>query len=146
MLWYWRWIIWKMGNSPQAAHGLPSFTITYRSLPSWGGNMPAKTVLPPKMRPITSILFKANSFWFPSSSALGVCGVTASYRCFPQSLLLWASGQNSTVAGNSRSAPAWASARINQSIRGGSFGLLRKPHEAVNLISNGSHLLASSVP
>lgn len=30
--------------------------------------MPAKIVLPPKTRPITFILFKANSFWFPPSS------------------------------------------------------------------------------
>lgn len=48
------------------------FTIIYCSLPSWRGNVPVKIVLPPKMRPIAFILFKANSFWFPPSSDPGV--------------------------------------------------------------------------
>lgn len=93
-------------------------TITHWSLPSGGGNMPAKIVLPLKKRPITLTLFQANSFWFPPSSDSRLGRVTASYT-FPHSLLIQISGQKSIMAGNSRSDPEWVLAcnpSINQSI------------------------------
>lgn len=147
MLWYWRWIIWKTGNSPQTAYGLPSF---YHNILLF-----AKLRREHASKNSSSSQDETNYIHFVQGQQLlvspkfwskGDMESTASYRCFPQSLLLWASGQNRAVAGDSRSAPVWALACINQSIWCDAFVLLRKPYKAVNLISSGLHLLVSLVP
>lgn len=110
--------------------------------------MPAKIILPPKMRPITLILFQANSFWFPPSSDSG-WGGSLPLRDACLSLFLQVSGQKSTVAGNPQCDPEWVLAfnqSINRSIQCDTFVLVSKPHKAVSLVSGSLHLLFAPVP
>lgn len=130
LLWYGRWIIWKMGKSPQTVYGLPRFYHNTLVFAKWRRKHASKNSSSSQDETNYTHFVPGQQLLVSPKFWLRVGGWLPLNNTFPDSLLMEVSGQKSSVAGNSRSDPQWVLAynlSVNQSIQCDTFVLVSNP-------------------